>query len=667
MAVVAPALATGPAAAEPAWSPGETIGRAQAARAAAAEAALDRLDLDSPGTPVTAATDPRTGTATSVVTDVPFEGDAAAFTDYAGVFGVTDPTDHLRPIGAERREFAPESAATSHWYEQVVDGVPVRNARVGLHLDQSGERLQFISNGLRPDLVVPATTPAIDAERAVAEARRALPSDADAELVEAPELFVEPGTPDPSGAVLADLVWEVWLRAPDRGVSQVYLVDATGVGGVLATEDQIRGDVDRRVYDLRNGPVENRTLVRTEDWSSDRIDYDGEMAYLHTGVTYYYFQEHLGRDSFDDAGATLVSNVHAVPPGGPNAWWDGAEMSFTDGMVVADVTAHELTHAVTTSTADLVYKDQPGALNESFSDIFGEMTEREMLGSSGWELGTDSAVGAIRSLSDPEKYGQPAHMRDYQRRCDDGGGVHRNSGIPNRAFVNAHNALGAEKSERIFYRALSQYLFPTANFADAVNATVAAAMILYGKTDGEAEAIEEAWRQVGVTNETPPSDSSGSCTCVVDSTLRTATLDQAGPEAAEIRAALYLARDVLPRIAPAVSYYVNLYNDDSPLLNPLLNDDPVLNEDFGALLQVLYPLFLAAAGEGDPATPVTAEQLAAVDAFFADVRAADQARAGGGALSASIDSNWRALDLWATVGLRADDALAELNRQAREL
>ncbi|HDR7449561.1 TPA: peptidase M4 family protein, partial [Bacillus toyonensis] len=193
-----------------------------------------------------------------------------------------------------------------------------------------------------------------------------------------------------------------------------------------------------------------------------------------------------------------------------NAFWNGQQMVYGDGDGVQfaplsgslDVVAHELTHAVTDKSAELEYLNQSGALNESFSDVFGYFVDP-----ANWDLGeavtTPKVAGdALRSLSNPEKYGQPAHMNDYQylppTEEGDNGGVHINSGIPNKAAYLTINAIGKEKAEKVYYRALTTYLTPTSDFSKARAALLQSVADYDGVNSATYQAVQKAWNDVGV-------------------------------------------------------------------------------------------------------------------------------------------------------------------------
>ena len=179
----------------------------------------------------------------------------------------------------------------------------------------------------------------------------------------------------------------------------------------------------------------------------------------------------------------------------------------------------ELTHGVTEAEAGLDYQDQPGALNESLSDVFGSLVKQYHLGQSAaaadWLIGAGLFVRGVKgaglrsmkapgtAYDDPRigKDPQPGHMKDFVTTHEDSGGVHINSGIPNRAFYLAALAIGGpawKRAGRIWYVALRDRLKHDSNFADAARLTAETAAELYGSDSAEAGAVRAAWQAVGV-------------------------------------------------------------------------------------------------------------------------------------------------------------------------
>ncbi|MFI5622140.1 M4 family metallopeptidase [Nocardioides sp. NPDC051685] len=277
---------------------------------------------------------------------------------------------------------------------------------------------------------------------------------------------------------------------------------------------------DWTVYTAGNGtdlPGEKVRAAGEPESGDESVD---EAA---TGITgsLSLFEEVYGRDSYDGQGAEVVMTVH-YDRDYANAFWDGTQLVFGDGdgkifqrfTKAVDVIGHELSHAVTEHTAGLVYQGQPGALNESMSDVFGSCLKQRLLGQSAeeadWVIGqglfTESVQGVgLRHMlepgtayDDPElgKDPQPAHMDDIYDGTDDNGGVHINSGIPNRAFALAAKAIGGSSWDgagKIWYAALTNGTVTTdTDFAGFAAATIAAA-------GEQAEAVTNAWSEVGVT------------------------------------------------------------------------------------------------------------------------------------------------------------------------
>jgi Zn-dependent metalloprotease len=266
-------------------------------------------------------------------------------------------------------------------------------------------------------------------------------------------------------------------------------------------------DPDRTVSDAHNSerlpgvPVRREGEPATSDTAVNEA-YDG------LGQTHELLRVAFERASIDGANLPLEATVH-FGDDYDNAFWDGERMVFGDGDGVVfrrmtaslSVIGHELAHGVTQYSADLVYQGQAGALNESVSDVFGALVEQRTAANTAdeatWLIGqglfTDAVEGnALRSMKAPgtayndDVLGtdpQPAHMDDYVTTRSDNGGVHINSGIPNRAF----------------YVALVGTLSPTADFATFAAATVDAAVARYGATSAEARAVREGWNVVGVT------------------------------------------------------------------------------------------------------------------------------------------------------------------------
>jgi Zn-dependent metalloprotease len=290
--------------------------------------------------------------------------------------------------------------------------------------------------------------------------------------------------------------------------------------------DPAAGAVKRETYDAKGSEFPKGglgTLVRKEG-SAASGDVAVDAAHDNAGIVHDFYKQVLGRDSIDGAGMVLKSVVH-YGKNFNNAYWDGEKMTYGDGdgkvfkplSQGLDVVGHEMTHGVTERTSGLNYQGQSGALNESWSDVFGELIEQWHENKAGfsspdgakagdWLIGEDvftpgTAGDALRSMKSPgtayKGDPQPGNMKDYKKMSDDNGGVHVNSGIPNKAAYEAAVRIGGEKVAKVWYKAMTDYLRSNATFADAANATLSAAKDLYGEGD-VMNAIKDAWTGVGI-------------------------------------------------------------------------------------------------------------------------------------------------------------------------
>ena len=387
--------------------------------------------------------------------------------------------------------------------QQFHQGVPVRAAEFLVHL--KGSRV-MAANGHVIDDLPAQVIPSLPSDEARTAAQQ---------LIEKhrPEAAAGAGYSVPrleilNRALLSDtgnhrsrLAWFVEVTAPL--LREYVWIDAQS-GAVLLHFSQLTEAKSRSVYNGNHVSTLPGTLVRVEGGGATG-DTDQDNAYTYAGSTYDYYLSNHSRDSFDNAGAVIHSTAHHCAAGYPqgstcptyqNAFWNGVQMVYADGYSSADdVVAHELTHAVTQYTANLLYYMQSGALNESFSDIFGETVDLlDGLGNDAagvrWQLGEDVPVGAIRNMMDPTLFFNPGKMSDslyfvcnsngWTDPFGDRGGVHSNSGIPNHAYAlmvdgGTYNSMtitgiGLTKAAKVQYRALSAYLTSGSGFIDNYNA-----------------------------------------------------------------------------------------------------------------------------------------------------------------------------------------------------
>lgn len=286
-----------------------------------------------------------------------------------------------------------------------------------------------------------------------------------------------------------------------------------------------------KVYDAHSLPFNSfempGTLLRSTN-DPPGPDAAANQAFDGARDTLEFYSEVLDRDGIDGAGMDVISSVHVSDVDGAaweNAAWISTQMAYGEGghlfragslTSAVDVIGHELTHGVTQFTAALEYRGQSGALNESMSDVFGSMIKqrvrKETAATADWLIGAgllvDPQAKALRSMLEPGTAffhdPQPGQMSDYRELPEtergDNGGVHLNSGIPNRAFALAATELGGnswDRAGRIWYKTLTERLQSNAQFADAAKATLDVAEELF--PGGEVRTVvEDAWKKVEV-------------------------------------------------------------------------------------------------------------------------------------------------------------------------
>ena len=295
----------------------------------------------------------------------------------------------------------------------------------------------------------------------------------------------------------------------------------------LAQPPKFASTLNRETFSAQNRELPSGQLGKLVRKEGDPPSRDDAVDFAHDNakVVYDFYREVLNRNSIDGKGMKLQSVAH-YGSNFNNAFWDGSRMTYGDGdgrmfgsfSKSLDVVGHEMAHGVTERSAGLRYRGQSGALNESWSDVFGELIEQWHENKStfatpagaragDWQIGEDiftpkTSGDALRSMKAPgSAYSgdpQPAHMRDYKNMTSDNGGVHINSGIPNKAAYEAATRIGGEKTAQIWYQALTKYMTPTSQFNDAANATLTAARDLF--RDGpETTAVRDAWNSVGIS------------------------------------------------------------------------------------------------------------------------------------------------------------------------
>ncbi|HJW96184.1 MAG TPA: M4 family metallopeptidase [Thermoanaerobaculia bacterium] len=330
------------------------------------------------------------------------------------------------------------------------------------------------------------------------------------------------------------LAWAVDVAYTDNRGPQVDTIfgEAANSGRAVGRAPHNMYLKNRKVYTANNGTTLPGSLLWSEG-GTQTSDTTAQAAFNYAGNVYDFYKNVFTRDSYDGAGATIISSVH-YSSSYNNAFWNGSQMVYGDGdgsqfiplSKALDVDAHELTHAVTERTAGLTYSNESGALNEATSDILGNSCEAYSKNAgtpnaNTWKVGEDiytpaTAGDALRYMNNPTADG---YSKDYYPEritgTADNGGVHGNSGIANLAYylmvmggthprskttvsvtpLSATSSTSLDMAQRIWYRALTVYFTSSTNFSAARTATVNAATDLYGAT--AAASVTAAWDCVG--------------------------------------------------------------------------------------------------------------------------------------------------------------------------
>jgi Zn-dependent metalloprotease len=347
---------------------------------------------------------------------------------------------------------------------------------------------------------------------------------------------------DPIQCIIPPYMTERLLRSSDPAVRARAEANVLAATNARARRARIRSHESfhdirtptpgkrRLVYDAKKTDALPGTLVRSEGQAAVDDPAVNE-AFDHAGSTYDFYHEIFKRDSIDDKGLTLVGSVHLAESDGrghyvplDNAFWDGTQMAYGDGDGLIfqrftrslDVVGHELTHGVQSFTSNLVYEGQSGALNEHFADVFGALVRQWRYGESAktanWLIGAEVLVPAPtrRGVRDMEHPGtaftddpylgtdpQPGHMSKLYNGASDNGGVHINSGIPNRAFALAAKAIGGnawDVTGRIWFDTMVK-LPKRAQFQECAELCIE---IAARHGDAVVSAVRHAWSTVGV-------------------------------------------------------------------------------------------------------------------------------------------------------------------------
>ena len=432
-----------------------------------------------------------------------------ALRHYGALFGVDAPDVQLTKVRTEKCPLG----QIHHTFQQVYRGVDVLTGVLKVHLASDGSPLTINGDyySIPKKLEI---SPKIMAEQALELAARHLGQDVLLET-SAPQLvIVDPGWygDDSIGSpVLAHHL----VAEGDGMMAENILVDARS-GVLLDHWPAVHSALIREIYDGSGGGGLPGAFARGEG-SPASGDIDIDNSYDTCGDLYRVLSDALGRDGLDGFGGSMIITANWTDNICPNAIWNGTQGAFCSGLGTDDVIAHELAHGLTQFTANLIYQNQSGQLNEAMSDIFGEAidlwngdasesgapggTPWPIPGTSGpgvdtpntartgcgdgsarWRMGEESSFGAIRDMMFPECFNDPPSTTDplyNQNACGpfDNGGVHIGSGVLNHSFAmlvdgKTYNGqtitpIGMTKAIAVYFRALTVYMTQATDFPEA--------------------------------------------------------------------------------------------------------------------------------------------------------------------------------------------------------
>lgn len=484
--------------------------------------------------------------------------------DHAGSFGLGDDSSGLSVSETERTA----GRGTAVRLAQTYKGLPVFGAEFVVNLDHNGDLLSVLgeaspSPGGPASAAISAGEAAAAAIGAVARAEGVSPDDLEASTPRLqlydPRLIGAPG-PFQEGRVS----WVLKVKAaPLSGIDELVVVDGeTGAVAVHFSRDE---EVKNRIVcDANNTATQYPCTapVRSEGGApvADATFNDVNDAYDFAGSTYDFFFDRFGLDSLDGAGMQLKQTVDYCPSAADcpyeNAFWDGQQMVYGDGFTVDDVVGHELTHGVTDFSSRLFYYQQSGAINESLSDVFGEFVDLTNTpaepAADRWKLaeGLPGRRDGIRNMKDPTLFGDADRINSINYTSDpnerDGGGVHTNSGVNNKAAYlitdgtagepggvfngQTISGIGIDKAARIYFTVNDSMLVSGSDYADLANAIRQACTNLTGVgpadiTSADCAEVEKALLATQMDQNPARSPTSVVARCAIGSPVTASVFD----------------------------------------------------------------------------------------------------------------------------------------------
>ncbi len=428
-----------------------------------------------------------------------------------------------------------------YFFTQSLNGIPIYKSSVAVHIKNESEVYSISGNVSSTKEVTSQNIQESKAIQLALDIAKGESKTANLEVEGAKKIYINEQLLGISDNPKNQIALRIMIKSEGKPtIFRTEYVISLSDGKLIYSESQTRDLLNRNIFNCSG--TTSCPKVRAEG-SAASGDTESDNLYNYFYTAYDYFKLNFNRDSYDNRGASYNGYVR-VPPnigtGGaprnscPNAQWNGSEMVFCTGLVVLDVTGHELTHAITGETAGLIYSNESGALNEAVSDIFGSAMDNN------WELGENLPPSSglpvpLRSMSNPLLRDQPDKLSSFACTAADFGGVHINSGIINKTFYLmtdggnfngcSVSGIGRIKSYPIIYLALTKYLSATSNFKDAYTSFLQACSDIYGASSTECDNVNRAMQATLIDQQ--PLGVSKSPTCS-GATLQPATCATSG-------------------------------------------------------------------------------------------------------------------------------------------
>jgi|GEM_PF-2293529 len=465
--------------------------------------------------------------------------------EYKDLYKISNPREELKLVSLD----ADNLGMTHVTLQQEYQNIPVYAARLKFHFKKDGS-LSSATGTYLPNINTIFPSPKITEEQAFQIATAKLKKEFNLDDNSFDKISIQKSN---SQLIIYNhglfskkqennyLAWRFSAYSKKAAVNYLFYINAQN-GEIINQMNEVKSLKNRETYTLADCLDYFGTLIYNETGLVGT--YDGQAEAVHNLVSnaYDFYNNKFSRDSFDGSGGTIKSYTHyeewdsdKLIPGCvevENAKWTGYSLLFGENFISQDVVGHEFTHAVTNYTANFEYENESGALNESYADIFGEFIEFDN-GGGDWQMGTDLPSGPSRDMSDPHSssYRQPAHVSEQldstEEPCassDDAadiGCVHYNNGIINNTLylltvggtnsysgetIDSAEAIGQDKAEQIYYRALTEYLGTASDFSDAYNATMQSCLDFYARgehsiTLADCNEVYNAFHAVGIATD----------------------------------------------------------------------------------------------------------------------------------------------------------------------